>query len=856
MNRRQRPRAAEEDQGEQAGAPGPAPGRGPAARGQVRRAQAASGGPGPSAGPAAIDAESAFAWGDEPAQPTLSDVATEAVDGKSAGQAVDAAVASRVGGYLGVDLGAVRVHADPHAEAASAALGARAFAHGPDVFLGRGESPTDLGLMAHELTHVAQQGAAGRASPARKVDVGPADSPAEREADEVASAVVRGAAPTARLVDGGHVTLGQMTRGSFLAQLREAVTEAADAELGPEFSAVGCPYIDIYFQRYANRSSADIEAVLRRFAPGVREVTSAAAMIPIIVERVRAGVRTWRDTGAAPPEVAAMEPAAAGGPTPAQALRAPDGRETLSSLEAELGAGQPLDPGNAQRMSLALGADVGDARIHTGPVAAAKAAEAGAVAFAAGPHVVLGAGAPGVGTVEGDALLAHELAHTAQQAQAARDPAARRAPLEGEHAGHEEHADEAAAGAMASLHGGRSGSIAQRFSKWVASGLRLQRCANAGPSRSATVEQFMRRRMAVKNHMPSTGLGAFDVEYKPGEGALNITVRMSFDPRDSKDGTAVWGPGEAAGWQAQYQQLVQTRWSSAETGHLMRCTRPGWDVLVARPVVHVEWVDPDADPHFKLVVTKGQLEADVRPPKGTAPTGDGRANTKQIAGRASLGDTHVETMTSAGVPAEKAAATTQRQIASAVPSPLQFREDQADLLPEQVAPVAALGDTLAMVHEPPIEVELRARPAKTEADGLAQARTASVAAALRSSRDPGHGVTRTIGGEGGRTVEIHLTATPSQQRFSGGMHETGHMLGLDEEYSEDSNPYRAAHYALVEEAMGGNVAKAFVSRKAGDFSGGVMGSGLEVRPYHYVTFWEALGRITEPDLSRAAWRIE
>jgi len=40
-------------------------------------------------------------------------------------------------------------------------MGARAFAHGGDVFLCPGESSGDLGLMAHELPHVAQQGVAG-----------------------------------------------------------------------------------------------------------------------------------------------------------------------------------------------------------------------------------------------------------------------------------------------------------------------------------------------------------------------------------------------------------------------------------------------------------------------------------------------------------------------------------------------------------------------------------------------------------------------------------------------------------------------------------------------------------------------
>jgi hypothetical protein len=129
--------------------------------------------------------------------PTIHDAATAAVDGKGGGRPVDGAVAAQVGAHLGADFGAVRVHDDPLAQEANAAMGARAFAYGGDVFLGAGESDGDLGLMAHELTHVAQQGAAGQRLPQRKVEVGAADSPAEREADAVAVAVTAGAPPPA-----------------------------------------------------------------------------------------------------------------------------------------------------------------------------------------------------------------------------------------------------------------------------------------------------------------------------------------------------------------------------------------------------------------------------------------------------------------------------------------------------------------------------------------------------------------------------------------------------------------------------------------------------------------------------------
>ena len=66
-------------------------------------------------------------------------------------------VRARIEQYLGVPLGAVQVHNDRQAQLAAAQLGARAFTAGGDIFLGAGESASNLPLMAHEATHVVQQ---------------------------------------------------------------------------------------------------------------------------------------------------------------------------------------------------------------------------------------------------------------------------------------------------------------------------------------------------------------------------------------------------------------------------------------------------------------------------------------------------------------------------------------------------------------------------------------------------------------------------------------------------------------------------------------------------------------------------
>jgi hypothetical protein len=59
---------------------------------------------------------------------------------------------------FGVDFSQVRVHQDAESGDISASLGARAFTLGKDIRMGRGESTSDKRLMAHELTHVVQQG--------------------------------------------------------------------------------------------------------------------------------------------------------------------------------------------------------------------------------------------------------------------------------------------------------------------------------------------------------------------------------------------------------------------------------------------------------------------------------------------------------------------------------------------------------------------------------------------------------------------------------------------------------------------------------------------------------------------------
>lgn len=92
--------------------------------------------------------------------PAVSSRTAATIDSPGAGQPIAPALRSRIEPHVAADLGGVRVHTGLGAQHAAASLQARAFTHRQHIFLGRGESPTNLRLMAHEATHVVQQGAA------------------------------------------------------------------------------------------------------------------------------------------------------------------------------------------------------------------------------------------------------------------------------------------------------------------------------------------------------------------------------------------------------------------------------------------------------------------------------------------------------------------------------------------------------------------------------------------------------------------------------------------------------------------------------------------------------------------------
>jgi hypothetical protein len=103
-----------------------------------------------------------------------------------------------MGPQLGHDLGDVRVHTDTRAAEAARSVDARAYTLGRDVVFGAGEYAPETHegrhLLAHELTHVAQQSRGATQPQRQSADVGTPGDPLEREANRTADAVIGGGA--------------------------------------------------------------------------------------------------------------------------------------------------------------------------------------------------------------------------------------------------------------------------------------------------------------------------------------------------------------------------------------------------------------------------------------------------------------------------------------------------------------------------------------------------------------------------------------------------------------------------------------------------------------------------------------
>lgn len=294
----------------------------------------------------------------------------------------------------------------------------------------------------------------------------------------------------------------QMKKTDFLDALRGAVCGAVDEALsGSGRDSKGCPHVQYWFGYLAGKSTTFIERGIQRYAPDARNATAAADYIPAVADRVRRSTELWARTGevvGVPEEFAGMlgVPANDEAATRIQFKARSGGAETpddLSALRADLGDGEALNGGVRSRMESAFGVGFGHVRVHTDPAGAHLSDQLNARAFTVGEHVAFGPGEYRPGTIVGDALIAHELAHVVQQTgtHANASAGASAAPAL------EADADRSAVGAVTRIlqrAGGATSAIFHDAIPRLRSGIALQRCSSkktkceivSGPSYTPT----------------------------------------------------------------------------------------------------------------------------------------------------------------------------------------------------------------------------------------------------------------------------------------------------------------------------------------------------------------------------------
>jgi hypothetical protein len=308
--------------------------------------------------------------------------------------------------------------------------------------------------------------------------------------------------PSADGADGGALLVdavetpspAQMQRGDFLRDLRAAAIVTARESLGTSpWQAMVDSSVEQWMQPLSVLDSAALERRIRRDVPAAQAATHAEQYISAICAQVRTTIQrqlseTDHDAGdgTSTGESAGMVASAAGsiaaGVSGAIGAlgsilfkrrgAAVSAGGDAQATRSQLGAGAPLDGTTRARMEGALGHDFSEVRIHSDAAAATTAARHGALGFTIGNDVGFAAGAYRPGSVVGDALLAHELAHVAQQSSAMNggpDPTV---------GALETDADAVASAAVGQLHG-MTPQVEPGRRSLLRSGLRLMSCGGA-----------------------------------------------------------------------------------------------------------------------------------------------------------------------------------------------------------------------------------------------------------------------------------------------------------------------------------------------------------------------------------------
>jgi outer membrane protein OmpA-like peptidoglycan-associated protein len=347
--------------------------------------------------------------------------------------------------------------------------------------------------------------------------------------------------------------------------------------------------------------------------------------------------------------------------------------------------------------------------------------------------------------------------------------------------------------------------------------------------------------------------GAFDAEYHPKDRLLDVKVRVKFafiDDRPKKtDSVKAKEEREKRhkAYASSFAQQVQTGWGGKFAFRNVRAPQSVWGKLnPVRVQLNVQNVE-----HMKKVggKTPGQhwlIKVRLKT-TGIAEVEDATRLVKFFKGD----DKAQAAFNPSTMKGELA------RLRRITPQNIYFKPNKFDLEGKYKAPLQFLGSYLKRMNTPQFKLTITGHastPGKDVNVGLSQKRAQAVERELKAGGVTNHPIVATgVGGLGASPTSKWQKATTTSAVAGKGwknfqdvtLHEFGHMIGLDDEYTRKGDTRKLAdHYMLIKKAFGEDYAKQ-VSKIGDTQSASVMYGGNEVRIHHYVTFWEALYRTTE-----------
>lgn len=537
-----------------------------------------------------------------------------------------------------------------------------------------------------------------------------------------------------------------------------------------------------------------------------------------------------------------------------------NGPAPAGAIAPALGPGQPLDAAARGFFEPRLGRDLGTVRVHAGDADGEVARAFAARAFTMGEDIVFARGQYAPGTDAGRRLLAHELAHVV-------------APAGGSSV---ERQPAAGSGSAAVLPD--AGAI-----PGAPPGSPLDGVYGACPTADEGTRRdaFALRVFHLDRNMPSTTLGMFDATYLPRAALMSVTVKTKFEFVDADNTPSFWGlmrlaqagqdvsrffwkDAEKDDFKREFIGRCASRWSAQ---HTLVSTRPCWGFL-ALPVISPVEVDDADDAHYVATIHKSPGPA-IEHGKSWTEGPDLAHLDRPAPAKLYQSAVREEADWRSRDVARSERQRLEAALAGSGASPVLF-EKNSDAL-TLGARLRLLLFALALKSknpsDPPIPLLIDGF-ASMEGEfidnlDLSGRRAAAVRDFLSRLGVPqpmgiiGRGPVGAPNDPANRRVDIGVDqafeTTYAANRFSTAEHEFGHMLGMPDEYANRTTgrlgTMQSSYTTLVTSA---GLALPTVW---GAHTASQMASGVDVLPRHYVTMWEALARMTAPDIPQSDWQI-